>query len=82
MVGGLSAGTSVRGWIREGADGNEFVPCGCGQGVQRPDERALESVRSEAGIEGDDVERVFVCEREACGRRTVQWQTAVTEGEK
>jgi hypothetical protein len=62
--GGLSSGTSIEGWIRTDEQG-AFVPCGCGQAVQRPDPDAV-------AADVENASRVFVCESDECDRRTVE----------
>lgn len=70
---GLPETTSVAGWLRSDEDG-DYVPCGCGQAVQRPMGDVQAQVAAEYDAAGVDVqiERVFVCERDPCERRTVQ----------
>lgn len=82
--GGLSDGTTVKGWIRTDAEG-DYVPCGCG-GIQRPAPDRLCAVQAEydAADAGVEIQRVFVCEREDCSERTVQQRAAeaVMEGDR
>ena len=67
--GGLPAGTTSKGWVRSDEQG-DYVPCGCGQGVQRPDDDVQAQVAGEYGAAGVEIDRVFVCERDVCDRRT------------
>jgi hypothetical protein len=78
--GGVS--TSARqGWVRED-DTGEFVPCGCGKAVQRPDPEVTTAVQAQYAAVGETARRVFVCEREACDRRTVQVADHDKEGNR
>lgn len=71
--GGLPEGTTLRGFIRETPSGDLYVPCACGQAVQRPDATAAERI--------PEATRVFVCEDEDCDQRTVQQRLAATDVE-
>lgn len=69
---GLAEGTTVEGWIRTESDGRQYVPCGCGQAVQRPAPERLDAVQAEYDAVSVEVTRVFVCEDDECDERTVQ----------
>ena len=74
-IGPGSGGDATGGWVRTDEEG-DYIPCGCGQAVQRPDANAT------ATVTAIEARRVFVCEREACDRRTVQRVATSTEGDR
>ena len=67
-----SGGDAAGGWVRVDEQG-EYIPCGCGQAVQRPD--------PDATVDVIDSHRVFACERPTCDRRTVQ-RAETTEADR